>query len=397
MALSTLAPDLLVAETYADGIPHDIFDHLREHDPVYGQPNPINGGTAWSLTRHADIRTVGASPEIFSTTRGVQYPGPDNYTRPDNIMWQEPARHAHLRGFAALAFSPRVVARFSDWIRDICVTILDDVQARGRIDAVPSIAAELPAQVIARIIGVPDHDRPRIIALVNEIFGRLDPEIGIERATAAPNRIREYAKELGELKRREPGVDMTTELLHATQNGVPLTANEFTEMVMMLVSAGFETTHTLIAQGLLLMARDPEVRRQVEAAPDDKLADVIEEMLRIVSPIMQMMRTANEDVEMHGKTIRKGDRVLMWYCAGNRDPRAFEDPHRFDGSRGKRNHQAFGVGPHFCLGNHLARLEAEILFDEMRKRGVRLELDGAPVRAPGLFVNALRKMPMRVA
>ena len=398
MEKSTPVPDLLAPDTFLGGPPHAIFDGLRESDPIYGQPNPVNGGIAWSLTRFADIRAVSTDTERFTSSLGVQYPTPaeEVAARHDNLVWHDPPRHTRSRSFAAMAFSPRVVARFAGWIRELCVKILDDVQTQGTIDAVPAIAAELPGQVITTIIGVPEQDRHEIIGLANEFFGRLEPEIGMERAMAAPDKIREYMKQLSLLRAREPGVDMMSELLGATFEGEPIAEAELTELAATLVMAGFETTHTLIAQGLLLMAQDPDVRRQVEDAPADHMGAVVEEMLRYVSPIMHMARTAKEDLELEGKRIAKGDRVLLWYAAGNRDPQIFDEPHRFDGARGKRNHLAFGVGPHFCLGNHLARLEAEILFDEMRKRGVRLELDGEPQRARGLFVNALRKLPMRV-
>ena len=399
MGDAAAGPDLLDPDTFVDGPPHAIFDQLRDGDPVYGQPNPVNGGVVWSLTRFADIRAVSTDTERFTSSLGVQYPTPAEEVpaRHDNLVWHDPPRHTRSRSYAAMAFSPRVVARFADWIRDLSIKILDQVEEEGTIDAIPTIAAELPGQVITTIIGVPAEDRHTIIGLANEFFGRLEPEIGMERAMAAPDRIRAYMKELSLLRAREPAVDMMTELVSATYEGEPIAESELTELAATLVMAGFETTHTLIAQGLVLMAQDPDVRRQVEEASTEQMGAVVDEMLRYVSPIMHMARAAKADLEFGGKRIAKGDRVLLWYAAGNRDPGVFDDPHRFDGARGRRNHLAFGVGPHFCLGNHLARLEAEILFDEMRKRGVRLELDGEPRRARGLFVNGVSKLPMRVA
>jgi cholest-4-en-3-one 26-monooxygenase len=399
MAAATFAPDLLSASTFAAGPPHEIFDRLREEAPVYGQADPINGGTVWSLTRFADIREVSMDRDRFTITQGHQFPTTRAYAAAmrDNIMFNDPPRHTRLRSFAAAAFSPRVVARFETWIRGLCVEIIDNLLRNERIDMIPMVAAELPGQVIASIMGVPDKDRHNLIDWATAVFGRLDPEIGLEKAMAGVATVREYARELRALKQREPGVDMTSELLKAEFEGAPITEAEFVEMVMSLVLAGFETTHTLIAQGLVLMARDADVRRQVDEAPASELGNVVEEMLRYVSPVMHMARTATEDLELRGQRIAKGDTVVMWFTAANRDRRAFDDPHLFIGTRGRRNHAAFGGGgPHFCLGNHLARLEGEILFDEMRKRGVRLELDGEPQRASGIFINAMRQVPMRV-
>ncbi len=399
MAAATLAPDLLNADTFIDGPPHAIFDRLRKEQPVYGQPDPINGVTAWSLTRYADIRTVALDKDRFSIERGHQYPTTREYaaTMRGNVMYTDPPEHTRLRSFAAKAFSPRVVAQFDGWIRELSVKIIDDIVQAGQIDMIPSVAAELPGQVICSIMGVPDKDRHNLIGWATDVFGRMDPDIGIERAMAGVGIVREYTRELRAIKEREPGIDMTSELLDASFGGVPITDTEFNHMVMSLILAGFETTHTLIAQGLLLMAQSQDVRRQVEEAPADELGYVVEEMLRFVTPVMHMTRTATQDLEMHGQRISEGDTVLMWFTAGNRDPENYDDPHRFIGERGRRNHLAFGGGgPHFCLGNHLARLEGEILFDEMRKRGVRLDLDGEPLRARGIFINAMRKVPMRV-
>ncbi len=400
MATALFAPNLLTAETFAEGPPHRIFDQLREDDPVYGQPNPMGGGTVWSLTCFADMRVVGTDKERFTITRGHQFPNTAVHAEAmrDNIMYNDPPRHTRLRSFAVKAFSPPVVARFEDWIRGLSVQIIDNVLKQHRIDMIPAIAAELPGQVICSIMGVPDKDRHNLIGWATDVFGRLDPEIGIEKAMAGVHTVKRYARELRAIKEREPGVDMTTELLSAEFGGEPITDSEFIEMVMALVLAGFETTHTLIAQSLVMMATDADVRRQVEEAPANELGNVVEELLRMISPVMHMARTATQDLEMHGKTIAKGDIVVMWFAAANRDPRQFDEPHRFIGARGRRGHAAFGAGgPHFCLGNHLARLEGEILFDEMRKRGLRLELDGKAERARGIFINALRRVPMRVA
>lgn len=391
-------PDLLNAKTFQDGPPHAIFDHLRQTDPVYGQPDPINGGTVWSLTRFADLRAVSGDVGTFSIAKGHQYPTPRVYAANmgENIMFNDPPRHTRLRSFGTKAFSPSVVSRFDGWIREICVSIVENIARQDAIDMVPMIAAELPGQVIASIMGVPDADRRHLIGWASDIFGRLDPEIGLDAAMEAVSTVRAYAVDLIAQKRRNPAIDMTSELLGASHDGVPIMEGELVEMVMSLILAGFETTHTLIAQSLTLIAQDPDVRAQVDAAPADKFTPVVEEMLRYCSPVMHMARTATRDVELHGKSIAAGDTVIMWYTAANRDPEVFPEPHQFDAQRGKRNHLAFGAGgPHFCLGNHLARLEVEILFQEMRKHNLRLELDGEPRRAARIFINALRSVPMR--
>lgn len=399
--MTTAGPqiDLLSATTFADGPPHELFDRLRSECPVYGQPNPF-GGTAWSLMRHADIRAVSLDTERFTSTEGMHFPNIREHARRkagNNIMYSDQPQHTRLRTFAAKAFSAPVVARFDGWIRGLCVEIIDKVLEQGQIDAIPAIASELPGQVIATVMGVPDQERHLIIKWANDIFGRLDPKIGIERSIAAVKECEQYAFVLRDRKLKEPGTDMATELVHASRNGTGITDGEYSEMVSSLIIAGYETTHTLIAQSLVLMAQDLEVRSHVESAAPGQLGPIVEELLRYVCPVMHMGRTAKEDLIVNGQEIAKGDFVLMWYTAGNRDPEVFENPHVFNPNRERRSHSGFGAGgPHLCMGAHLARLEVQILLEEMNKRGLRLALDGDVERSVGTFINALRKVPMRV-
>ncbi|HEX2493947.1 MAG TPA: cytochrome P450, partial [Steroidobacter sp.] len=384
--------------TFADGPPHVIFDELRNERPVYGQPNPF-GGTAWSLTRYADVRMVATDSERFTSTQGMHYPNLRDHAKHkvDNIMFNDPPRHTRLRTFAAKAFSAPVVRRFDGWIREMCTEIIDNVFEEQRLDIIPVIASALPGQVIAKVMGVPDHERHLIVKWANTIFGRLDPSIGIEKSIAAVKECEAYAFELRERKLKEPGTDMATELAHASRGGADITDREYSEMVSSLIIAGYETTHTLIAQSLVLIAKDPEVRRQVETAADGQMAPVVEELLRYVCPVMHMGRTAKQDLVLNGQEIAAGDFALMWFTAANRDPVVFEDPHRFFVARPRHPHASFGAGgPHICLGAHLARLEGQILLEEMNRRNLRLELDGEIERSVGNFINALRKAPMRV-
>lgn len=399
--------DLLDPANFAKGPPHDYFDHLRRHDPCHEMIAPY-GARFWALTRSADIRSVSMDLKRFTSTEGFLYPaalasaveaaGQANKRFDDmrrtNMMWHDGARHERLRGFLASAFSPRVVARFEHWIREICIRIVQEVLEAKRFDAIPLIAAELPAQVVASVLGVPDPDRYRIVKWANAMFGRMDPEIGFEGAALAHQDLDDYLYRLHEIKQREPAADMGTELLSANHQGDPIKLDEYIESCLLILIAGFETTHTLIAQSLLLMATNENAREQVESGP---LKVVIEELLRVTSPVMHMGRTAKEDVELHGKTIRKGDFVMLWYTAGNRDPDVYEDPHTFNVARQRKGHAAFGAGgPHFCIGSHLAKLEVEILFEEFRKVGLRLDLDGEWRHAVTVSINAISRLPMRV-
>jgi len=406
--MATIAdPNLLDPATFMKGPPHDYFDALRRDDPCHEIANPL-GGSIWALTRAADIRSVSMDTARFTSTQGFMYPsamistiraaGQDTdafrSVIANNLMWQNGPRHDRLRGFLASAFSPRVVGQFDHWIREICVRIVREINEKKRFDAIPQIAAELPAQVIASILGVPEADRHRILDWAILMFGRMDPEIGFEGGARARQEVIDYVAWLRGYKRENPGADMATELMNASHDDVPITDAEYNEAGLSLLIAGFETTHTLIAQSLLLMATDDDARAQIEGNP---LKLVLEELLRYTSPVMHMGRSATEDVELHGKTIRKDDFVMLWYTASNRDPDVYDEPHRFNVNRARKGHAAFGAGgPHYCIGSHLAKLEAEILLEEFRKANVRLELDGDWTHAVSVSINAIARMPMKI-
>jgi cholest-4-en-3-one 26-monooxygenase len=397
--MTALNYDLTDPAIFTNGPPHKIFDELREHAPVYSQPHP-QGGKIWSLTRYADIREASSNVAVFSSAQGIVYP--NSQERLDflrgNMMFSDPPAHTRLRGFASKAFSPAVVARFEGWIRDLCVEIADEVERQdGTFDAIEYIAAALPARVIAKILGVPNTDRDPLVKLIMRAFSEFDPEIGEEGARQGAREVADYSMELRERKRKEPGVDMVSQLITPDANGNLLTDDEYRQLMLVLMPAGFETTHTLIAQSLVLRSRNENVRNALETSDRSTLTTAVDELLRVITPAMYFGRTATQDVEFHGAKISTGDFVMLWFIAANHDPSVYSNPHEFELDRPRRNQVSFGAGsPHFCMGNHLARLEVEILFDEFAKRGLRLQLAGDPVRLPGIFINGLRKLPMCV-
>jgi len=393
------ALNLVDPQSFVDGPPHAFFDLIRKEDPAYRIDDP-NCGTLWNLTRYADIRKISANNELFSSECGVLYPlvREEGEQFDNQMLFHSGARHARLRGMVQGALTPRVVAQFDHWIREICVRIVGDIQERGRFDAIPLIAAELPAQVISSVLGIPDEDRGNLLKWAVAIFGRVDPEIGFEGFFQARGQVLAYALELRELKRANPAADLATELISAAPDGEPINDAEYAHLLFLLMLAGFETTHTLIAQSLLLMAQDPDARQQIESTPISDHRRVLDELLRFTSPVMHMARMATQDTELHGKKIMAGDKLMMWYTAANRDPEIHPDPHCFDVNRKSAiGHMAFGGGGiHYCLGASLAKLEVDILLQEFRKANIRLELDGAPQRSVDVSINALRRLPMKL-
>jgi cholest-4-en-3-one 26-monooxygenase len=397
--VDTLSIDLSDPRSFTDGPPHAAFDRLRETSPVAW--NPAAAGTPtggfWSLTRFDHCSRVSRDTARFTSTHGMCFPsqperGPSMV---DNVMWVDPPLHTRIRGLASRGFSTRVVARFEDWVRERVVEILDGLPMGQPFDAVELIAAELPAQVIASVMGAPIEDRRRIVAWANDIFAREEPG-GYERAGAALGAVFAYANELREVKRSQPAADMITDLSNAEYDGVPITDGEYQQFVMSLLIAGFETTHTLIGQSLRLMVEHREIDEQVRTSTSaDGGRAAVEELLRYITPAMHMARTSTAAVLVGDVEIPAGDLVVLWYVAANRDPDVFDDPHSFRVGRTGAAHQSFGAGgPHYCIGQQLARLEGRVLLEEMVRRDLRFDLAGDPQRRPTVFINALHSLPV---
>jgi cholest-4-en-3-one 26-monooxygenase len=393
-----MAVDLSDPASFRAGVPHDEFDRIRRDEPVHWTPTTqAPRGGFWSLTRFDDVAAASRDVETFTSTRGINYPtDPSSVPQMvDNVMFNDPPRHGDIRRLVGTAFSPRMVARFSDWISERVDLIVDGLAGRGECDLVPLVAVELPAQVICSVMGVADEDRGTVVEWADAIFSREQPG-GFERFQRALGEVFAYAFELREVKRLKPDNDMVTELSRAEGNGLKITDSEYMQFFMSLLIAGFETTHTLIGQSIRLMLEDPEIARiSAEAVSRGKTRELVEEYLRYITPAMHMARHATRDVVINDTTISEGDMVLLWYVAANRDPAVFSEPHQFNPARARNLHASFGAGgPHFCIGNHLARLEVRILFETLLTRGPIMKLNGQPRRGHTVFINALSELPV---
>jgi cholest-4-en-3-one 26-monooxygenase len=258
------------------------------------------------------------------------------------------------------------------------------------------VAAELPLQVIAEIMGVPQSDRHQLFTWSNQMIGSEDPEYAVsaEIAQTAMMEMFGYANELAVYKRANPSDDIVSVLLQAEVEGERLSDIEFDLFFELLAIAGNETTRNLISHGMLALIENPDQRELLLADPE-LLPNTVEEMLRWASPVMYMRRTARSSFELHGETINEGDKVALWYIAANHDPALYDDPHRFDITRDTSDHEAFGGGgPHFCLGSHLARLEIKVMFEEILARIPRMELAGDVQRLRSNFINGIKHIPV---
>jgi cytochrome P450 len=291
-----------------------------------------------------------------------------------------------------------VVAHFEEWVTDIVVEALDNALAKERFDWVPEMAVLIPARVIARVMGVAEADRQKIVDWSLAMFHQEEGDETGERSLKIIREIFGFVQVLRAEKLADPQEDMVTVLAQAAEKG-EISDNEFLFYCMSLITAGFETTHTLIGQSMRMILEDPEVARIfTETMDTDGAGPLIEEFLRMISPAMNFARTVTKDVEFNGHQLRESDVMQMMYAAANRDPAVFEDPHRFwPGRPNGADHLSFGAGPHRCIGQALARLEVRVLFEQLHQRGVRLELDGEPKRGHSTFINQLAVLPVRVA
>jgi cholest-4-en-3-one 26-monooxygenase len=392
--------DLMDQDQFVLGVPHEAFALLRKEAPVFWQREPEGGGH-WAVTRYHDVVAVNRDVETFSSGRkgALLFEPPDEAgveTMRLLMLNMDPPLHTRYRRLVNKGFTPRMVGQLEEKIAWRANQILDRVSERGECDLVTEVSSELPLQVIAELLGVPEEDRHLVFDWSNRMIGRDDPEYALteEIATAAAFELYAYADQLTEQKRVHPHEDVLSILTQAEIEGDKLSQLEIDVFFLLLSVAGNETTRNLISHGVLALAEHPDQRRRLLERPE-LLPSAVEEMLRYASPVMHFRRTAHRDTEIAGQKIAEGDKVVFWHVSANRDEEVFEDPMRFDIGRSPNEHVAFGGGgPHFCLGHNLARLEIRVMFTELLRRMPDFELSGPVARLRSNFINGVKHLPI---
>ena len=401
--------DLLDRDRFTQGIPHEWFTWLRANAPVFHHDEP-GGDGFWVITRYDDIVTCNRDAATFSsaqeyggvvTLEGPMAPLPGTEMAGNMMLFMDPPDHTRYRKLVNRGFTPRMIAALEPHVRDLTVRIIDEAMAKdgGACDFVVDIAAELPLEVIAELLGVPREDRFKLFDWSNRMVGSEDPEYQVseQHVTEAQVEMFMYAQQLAEQRRAEPQDDIVTTLLNAEVDGDSLTEMDFNLFFMLLSVAGNETTRNAIAHGMNAFLENPDQWDLLVSHPAAHIHGATEEILRWASPVMFFRRNARQDFELRGQSIKAGEKISLWYISANRDEDVFTDPFAFDVTRDPNPHIAFGGGgPHFCLGAQLARLEIRLLFEELAARVPRLEALGRPDRLRSNFIGGIKHLPVRL-
>jgi cholest-4-en-3-one 26-monooxygenase len=396
--------NLINRDVFAERVPHEWFTYLREHQPIFRHPEP-HGPGFWVVTKYADVRAVSRDPATYASPIGPldesETPVPPRAAK--TLLVMDPPDHTKYRRLVNRGFTPRTIGALEPHLRELTVGILDRAIAKGTCDFVLDVSAELPLEVIAELIGVPNEDRSKLFEWTNHTVGADDPEYftsddPVERAhfvAKAHTEMLAYTQNLCEQRRREPRDDIMSELLRAEVEGQKLTDHELAAFFQFLSAAGNETTRNAATYGLSAFLDNPQEWDKLVADPEGLSETATEEILRWASPVMHLGRHVTSDTELRGHRLKAGDKVSIWYVSANRDEDVFEDPFRFDIERHPNEHVAFGAGgPHFCLGASLARLELRVLFEELAHRVPSLRSLGPPIPLRSNIVAGIKHLPV---
>ena len=377
--------------------PWERFKWMRDNAPAYWDPSADGG--LWGVTRYDDIMTIAKTPEIYCSGKS---------SRPERGSWipsminlDEPL-HKRRRNIVNRGFTPRRVEDQEAKLRALTRDLIDKVNERGECDFMKDIARWIPMVAIGDMLGVEPEDRGKLLEWSDCLLG--GGEIGeIADDAARREKQRQFGAEYFAYqaaviadRRKHPRNDLVSLLVTSTIDGDALTDEELLQESLLILIGGDETTRHVMTGGLEQLILNPDQKQKLIDDPS-KIEVAVEEMIRWVSPIVNMNRTLTRDTELHGEKLREGDRVLLLYPAANRDEREFANPDRFDVERWPNHHVAFGgYGVHHCLGASLARLELKILFEEVLSRmpDIRFASDEPLERRPNNFITGIEKMPV---
>jgi len=394
--------DLIDSTNFIDAVPHEWFAELRRRAPVYWHEE-TDGPGFWAVTKYDDCVNVNRDYEHFSSAKRATliWDMPEEALEQQKLMMlnMDPPLHTRYRRLVNKGFTPRMVNSLEQKIHETTDAIIDAVIEKGQADFVTDLSAELPLQVIADLLGVPQEDRHNMFDWSNRMIGQEDPEFqsdasGEEYATAAAMELYAYASQLYAHKRAAPAEDLMSVLTSVDIEGDKLSELELELFFLLLTVAGNETTRNLMSGAMHAFFQHPDQWQRL-VADRSLLPGAIEEMLRFVTPVMNFRRQTTGPVEIRGQRIEEDQKVVFFHISANRDEDVFENPDAFDITRSPNPHMAFGGGgPHFCLGANLARMEIRVMFQHLLDRVPDIHLDGEPQRLQSAFINGVKHLPV---
>lgn len=406
--------DLTNLDLFADGMPRDEFKLLRDEAPLFWNDETGGNKGFWSVTRHEDVVMVDRDAETFSSEAGQvtleELSDEDLLARKSMIDTDGP-RHWALRRLLMREFTPRGLRLYEDFLANLTVATIDQALSQPEFDFVPAISSEVPIRVLAKMLDVPDTDTEQLVDWGNQMIANTDPDYTDVladspeaekyknvpfRSPAALEAI-EYGFKLAAQRKGGDGTDLVSKIINTEpEDGIPLSDLDYQNYFTLLIIAGNETTRHTISHSVRALAERPDQLALLKADPS-MMPNAVEEMLRWGSPIYHFRRTAMKDVPLHGKTIKAGDKVVMWFAAANFDDRVFTNPNEFDVQREHVDHVSFGKGgPHFCLGNALARMEIKVVMNALLERISSIELLEKPAMVRSNLVHGIKRMPVKV-
>lgn len=395
--------DLYSPDTYVDGPPHELLARLRRESPVLWQDIPGQAGY-WAVLRHSDVVHVSRNPSLFACEPGgvvLEDLDEERLARMrDMLLSMDPPRHIAYRKPLAAEFAQRIIGGMADQIRDITVSIFERAAEMREVEFVHDVVGPLPTQVIGQLFGLPSEDWDWLHRLAQMNTSGQDPDLNpggdLSEAGSADSSMQMamYGIEFARTRRgMAPQGDLMDVILGQEFDGRFLTDGDIGSLLVQMITAGNDTTVSMMAGGLWSLLEHPD---EFEKVRSDRslIPTAVEEILRWFTPLHYFRRTATEDTEIHGQPIAKGDKVAMYYTSANRDEDVFADAQTFDVTRSPNPQLSFGIGEHFCLGVHLARLEGRIFFSQLLDRFSRIELTGTPERVRSNLNNGVKRLPV---
>lgn len=398
--------DLLNVETFAKGHPFEAYDAMRRDRPIASHEGTDRLAPFKVLTRYEDVHAVSHDTARFSSASGFRLPtamklslGPGVLAALGRIMLNMDApEHTSFRRILMPAFSPQRLRALESEVELIVRRLLDGFEDRDSAEFVEEIAAVTPIHILCHLLGVPEEDRGKVFDWTNRLVGADDPEYGadVEAVNAAFEQVFEYGRWLIARKRQAPADDLMSVVANAEAHGIDLDQPARDGFCATFIAAGNETTRNALTGSILALTAFPDQKARLIADPDLG-PNAVEELLRFVSPVIQMMRTAREDTVVGGEPVAAGEKLVMLYGAANRDPDIFPDPHRLDLTRSNaKRHLAFGTGVHHCIGGRLAALELKVLLRELLTRYPNIRPAGDPDYLRSNFVSGIKRLPVRL-